>query len=201
MAKKYWEMQLVNKILENLNIGKDRIKITNSKLNWDIELDGQPLAEFKCQKLKNIMGVKYENKFYENQLMVAELTGFKEDKLGHFFHLPDALQYYVIGLISIDNEQKVELFYFFNWKTYKRNIENILKFEYGEKWEQLILENKLWEVDKKNYKIIEQPQCNGKSKWIVWLHNVFDLETMEIKQWGLKRCYVDLKDVDKIRIL
>lgn len=188
MAKTYWEPQLADAISKDFNI--DVSITTKGKIDWDLEINGQPYAELKCQKLKNVEGVWIKGKFYQNELMVAELTGLDGDKLGHFFHIPEAVKYYVIGLISKYDEKHVEYFYWFNWQLYRQNIINILQYEYGSNWYELICNNKIWTVDKDKYKIIEQMQKNGKKKWIVWIHNVFDLCTMDIQQWGLLKSHV-----------
>ncbi|QAT39522.1 hypothetical protein [Clostridium sp. JN-9] len=187
MAKKFWEPQLKEVLADKYNINTT---VTQGKKNWDLESNGQPFAELKCQKLKNVMGVKYGDKFYQNQLMAAELTGLTADGLGSFFHVPVCVQYYVIGLTSLNDSKKVEHFYFFNWNLYRQNVINILKHEYGRDWNNMIKENKIWAVEKDNYKIIQQIQGSGGKKWILWLHNVWNLDDIKIKQWGLLKSFV-----------
>ncbi|SKA75117.1 hypothetical protein SAMN05428976_10260 [Clostridium sp. USBA 49] len=194
MAKTYWEPQLAQELFNKYGINTD---ITQGKVNWDLELDGQAFAELKCQKLKNVEGVWIKDKFYQNELMAAELTGLTGDKLGHFFHIPEKVKYYVIGLVSKYDEKHVEYFYWFDWQLYRQNIINILKHEYGSNWYELICNNKIWAVEKKNYKIIEQTQQNGGKKWILWLHNVWDLYSMDIQQWGLLKSHVKTPQILK----
>lgn len=181
MSQKFWEPQLVEELRKH---GIDA-KQTRGKTDWDIEVCGVPFAELKCQKIQNISRT--------NELMVAELTGLAGDGLGHFFHIPPDLLFYIIGLVE---GEKVLHFYVFDWAKYKKNVENILRHEtnYGNDWEDAIRKGEMYVISKPRYKVIPQKQRNGGKKWIMWLHGVFDLETMEIQQEYLRRCLVSWED-------